>query len=316
MLSIHLETPQPAELSDGPSLLRWPNADVMFEGAWKPDWRRRAKYLMRMAMTVEAREKLLAECTANEFALLLLKNHPRAFYPLMSHLLDRRFGVERRLEATLASVRVIPNLLGDRALDVLAKSGIVLLDLDDGSRLSLSLSGVSFHEGLWQVGLHSPTGVRLYSIGFGLSSASSLLVANVQGPSLGLDGLEHGRQLTQVAHGMRPPYLLLHALKALAQSWQLRTLVGIDPLHHVKGRWNHRQSRLKFDYRGFWTDHGGVLERHGNWALPILTPRRMLDDVPTKRRAMYRRRYALLDRLEESILKLQAGHSCCTLTSN
>ena len=305
MLTIHLETGKPTKLTDGLSVLRWPNADVMFDGAWKPDWRRRAKCLARMAMTVDARARVLSQCAASEFAYSLLKNHPRAFYPLMSHLLDRRLGVGERLEATLASMQVIPSLLGDRSLDALKKSGIVLIELDDGSRLSLSLSGVSFHEGLWQVGLHSAAGERLYSVGFGLTSQSSLLVANVQGPSLGIDGLEYNRQSTHMAHGMRPPYLLLHALKAIARSWQLQEFVGIDPAHHVKGRWNLRHSRLKFDYRAFWTDHGGVVEADGNWALPILTPRRTLDDVPAKRRAMYRRRYELLDRLEESIRELR-----------
>ncbi len=297
--------PQPAAnlLSNEP---RWPDADTMFEGAWHPDWRRRAKYLARLALTVSARHRVLTLCASNDLARTLLESHPRAFYPLMSHLLDRRFGLKERLAATLASMTGTPQLLLARHAGLLSQSGITLLELDDGSRVELSLSGVSFHEGLWQIGLRSASGERLYSIGFGLTSAREVLVANVQGASRGLDGLAISRQITQVAHGMRPPYLLMHAMKSLARSWQVESLMGIDPHHHVKGRWNLRDSRLQFDYRSFWLDQGGVREPGGNWSLPLATTQRQLEDVPAKRRAMYRRRYTLLQGLDEAILRLQS----------
>ncbi len=284
---------------------RWPDADTMFEGAWRPDWRRRTKYLVRLALTVSARQRVLSVCASNDLARTLLESHPRAFYPLMSHLLDRRFDLKKRLATTLASMTGTPQLLLARHAKLLSQSGIRLLELDDGSRVELSLSGVSFHEGLWQIGLRAASGERLYSIGFGLTSAREMLVANVQGASRGLDGLEIGRQITQTAHGMRPPYLLMHAMKTLARSWQVESLMGIDPHHHVKGRWNLRDSRLQFDYRSFWADLGGARDQGGNWSLPLATTQRPLEDVPTKRRAMYRRRYAMLLELDEAILRLQ-----------
>ena len=284
----------------------WPDADTMFAGAWKPDWRRRAKYLFRLAWTVSARHQVLAVCASNDLARTLLVSHPRALYPLMSHLLDRRFGVKERLAATLASMTGAPQMLMARYAKQLLQGGIRLLELDDGSWIELSLSGVSFHEGLWQIGLQSARGERLYSLGFGLTSEREAMVANVQGASRGVDGLAISRQVTQAAHGMRPPYLLMHAMKTLARSWQIESLLGIDPHHHVKGRWNLRDSRLQFDYRSFWVDLGATRDPRGNWSLPLVTPQRPLEDVPTKRRAMYRRRYALLQELDAAILRLQS----------
>ena len=189
----------------------------MFEGAWRPDWRRRVKYLARLAMTIEARAAVLDVCATNAFARALMCSRPRAFYPLMSHLLDR----------------------------------------------------------LWRLGLHTPAGARVYSIGFGFTSPRSLLAANVQGASIGIDGLEQNRRLTHAAHGMRPPYLLMHALKTLARNVGIDSLTGVDPLHHVKGRWNLRRSRLQFDYRSLWRDHGGARAPSGNW--PLVTTARRLD---------------------------------------
>lgn len=291
----------PASPRESGATLRWPDAERMFEGAWDVDWTRRAKYGLRAALTGPARDRVLDECSRNAFARALLETRPRAFYPLMSHLLDRRFGLEERLEATLASVRAMPVRLGEERARSLLDRPLELLALEDGTRLTLSLSDVSFHEGLLQVGLYSSAGDRLYSLGFGFTSPYDVLVANVQGPSIGRGGLEDNRHVTQAAHGMRPPYLLLRALRACAQAWRSASLAGVDPAHHVKGRWNLRQSRLKFDYRGFWADSGGWRDLSGNWTLPLSMARRPLLDVPARRRAMYRRRYEMLDQLDAQV---------------
>jgi uncharacterized protein VirK/YbjX len=100
---------------------------------------------------------------------------------------------------------------------------------------------------------------------------------------------------------MPTPYLLVHALRLLATEWNVRSIAGIDPVHHVKGRWNLRDSRLKFGYRAFWQDNGGGLDASGNWSLPRRTSIRPLDEIPAKRRAMYRRRNAWLAELAKRI---------------
>jgi hypothetical protein len=87
----------------------------------------------------------------------------------------------------------------------------------------------------------------------------------------------------------------------LAAAWGATRLQGVDPENHVKGKWNLRHSRLRFDYRGFWAEHEGVREDSGNWTLPLDTALRPLEEVPTKRRAMYRRRYAMLDALQVAV---------------
>ncbi len=126
-------------------------------------------------------------------------------------------------------------------------------------------------------------------------------MGNVQGPSLKDEGLDRIRDATHAAHGMRPPHLLVHALRVLAAQWGATRLQGVDPENHVKGRWNLRDSRLRFDYRAFWAEHEGVRDEDGNWSLPPATALRPLEEVPTKRRAMYRRRYAMLAALQSAV---------------
>lgn len=282
--------------------LTWPGARGMFDTAFDLNLERRLKYAGRLALTWRARASLLRELAGLTLGEALFRAQPRAFYPVMSHLIDRRMSAGARLRTTLASLRAVCGSVGDEAnVRSLLTHGITLQELTDGTRVVLSLNDVSFHEGLWQVGLVGADGVRLYSIGFGFTDAHTLLMGNVQGPSLKDEGLDRIRDATHAAHGMRPPHLLVHALRVLAAHWGATRLQGVDPENHVKGRWNLRDSRLRFDYRAFWAEHEGVRDAGGNWSLPLDTALRPLEEVPTKRRAMYRRRYAMLEALQLAV---------------
>ena len=299
MLLTSLDAPG---VSSNVGALVWPGTRAMFENAFDLTLDRRIKYLWRLALTWNVRGSLLRELDGHALTRALFRARPRAFYPVMNHLIDRRMSAAARLRTTLASLRTVCACVGDDAnLRSLLTHGITLLELADHTRLVLSLNDVSFHEGLWQIGLLGADGVRLYSIGFGFADARTLLMGNVQGPSLKEEGLDRIRDVTHAAHGMRPPHLLVHALRVLAAQWGATRLHGVDPEHHVKGRWNLRDSRLRFDYRAFWAEHEGVRDDGGNWSLPLATALRSLEEVPTKRRAMYRRRYAMLAALQSAV---------------
>ena len=302
MLLTSLDAPG---VSSNAGVLAWPGVRAMFENAFDLTLERRVKYLWRLALTWNVRGRLLRELDGQALAQALFRAQPRAFYPVMNHLIDRRMSAGARLRTALASLRTVCASVGDDAnLRSLLTHGITLLELADRTRLVLSLNDVSFHEGLWQVGLVGPDGVRLYSIGFGFADPRTLLIGNVQGPSLKDEGLDRIRDVTHAAHGMRPPHLLVHTLRMLAAQWGTTRLQGVDPENHVKGRWNLRDSRLRFDYRGFWAEHEGVRVERGNWSLPLATALRPLEEVPTKRRAMYRRRYAMLAALQLAVSTL------------
>src|SRR5450756_1975005 len=151
--------------------LTWPSARAMFENAFDLG--------------------LLREFHGHRMAEALFRAQPRAFYPVMNHLIDRRMNAQARLRTTLASLRVVCGSVGgEENLRSLLTQGMTLLELGDRTRVVLSLNDVSFHEGLWQIGLIGADGVRLYSIGFGFTDDHSLLMGNVQGPSLKDDGLD------------------------------------------------------------------------------------------------------------------------------
>ncbi|MBV8469231.1 MAG: DUF535 family protein [Burkholderiaceae bacterium] len=276
----------------------------MFAGAYTVGLARQIKYSVRTALNGAVLDQLMVEVGHSKCLQAMLRQQPRALYPIINDLLDRRWSSAKRFQVTRISLRFMETVLGTTAcLRLIEGQALVLTSLPDGTQVTLEMNGVSYHEGLWALNLVGQDGERLYSLTFGLTNFREILIGSVQGPSCHLDGAERIRALTHAAEGLRPGYLLVYLLRALAQHLGVRRLKAIDPLHHVKGRWNHRGSRLKFDYREFWADLGGSVNEDANWTLPLSVPQRPLTEVPSKRRAMYRRRYSMLDAMVKGMLE-------------
>ena len=298
--------------------IRWPDATAALGAAYASQWHRRLKYTLRLWSTTGSRAVVLDHLAHSAAGQALLASAPRAFYPVMHKYLDRRFDARQRACAMVASMACMEQVLGsDLAATLFGGAPRTLAVLPDGTRISLNLNRLTFHEGLWAIDLTRADGMRLFTISFGWLDARTLVLACVQGPPREIDGLHCVRELTDAAQGLRPGHLLLYMLRACAAAWGVECVVGVDESFQVKGRWNHKAQERRFDYSAFWTDAGGSVRADGNWRLPVSVPQRAIEDVPTKRRAMYKRRYALLETLVRSAaqsLTLQAP-GCQTVSA-
>jgi uncharacterized protein VirK/YbjX len=64
----------------------------------------------------------------------------------------------------------------------------------------------------------------------------------------------------------------------------------------------HRQ--LPLDYDAIWRDRGGVDRGDGFFELPLQRQIRNIEEVPSKKRQMYRQRYAMLDNIEARLRRV------------
>lgn len=279
--------------------VRWPCAAAALGEVYASEWQRRVKYALRCLITARGRRLALEHVAQSTCAQTLLATSPRAFYPVMHKHLDRRFDTMARARSMVESMRSMERVAGQALARELFGGGLVTLgELPDATRITLGLNRLTFHEGLWAIDLTRADGLRLFTISFGWGGEpGTLMLGCVQGPPRDIDGLACVRDLTDAAHGLRPGHLLMFVLRHCAQLWAVSQVIGVDEAYQVKGRWNHRATERRFDYAAFWGDAMGTVLPSGNWQLPVCVPRRAIEDVPTKRRAMYRRRYAWLDSL-------------------
>ncbi len=229
--------------------------------------------------------------------------HPSHFHCAISHYVDRRFSSAQRMSALAQDLVMAERCFGS-ALAARISSGewVRLWTLHEGVHLCLGLNDVSVHEGLWALSLRDDTGRRLYLLSFSLRSPEAMLVATLQGPAAGEEsGLCVVRRLTKQSQGLRPQALMMAALRAVCRAWQIGAMAGIAPQHHIKGRWNLRAKRLRFDYVGFWQEQGGCEASDGHWSLPLMLPPRSPQDIAPQKRAMYRRRQQMIDGMNRQI---------------
>jgi uncharacterized protein len=284
------------------SATSWPSARAALGDVYASDWLRRVKYGLRRLATSRHRAIVMEHLSRSLAARTLLAHAPRAFYPVMHKHLDRRFDGRQRAVAMVESIRCIEQATSRGRADELFRGDLVTLGtLPDATRICLNLNRLTFHEGLWALDLASPDGERLFTISFGMPDGATLMIGCVQGPPRSIDGLQCARDLTNTAEGLRPAHLLMAVLRTCARLWGVRRVIGAGEPFQVKGRWNHRATERMFDYQLFWTEVGGTQQGDGNWDLPLAVPQRPIEDVPSKRRAMYRRRYALLEALTASV---------------
>ena len=88
---------------------------------------------------------------------------------------------------------------------------------------------------------------------------------------------------------------MLTIFQMACADWGITEIRGIDPEHQVKKRRNSDKQGFKFDYREFWSELGAVQLGDQDWRLPNQPQRRAVEDIPSRKRALYRKRYAWLD---------------------
>lgn len=104
------------------------------------------------------------------------------------------------------------------------------------------------------------------------------------------------RDATKALHGIRPKNLLIEALYEFASQLGINNILGISSAERVsQGR------EVMSNYDAFWKELGGVSDSSGFYQLPRLSLHRKTCDVPSHRRAEYRRRIELRSMLSSSV---------------
>jgi uncharacterized protein VirK/YbjX len=147
--------------------------------------------------------------------------------------------------------------------------------------------------------------LRIASIAFTLCRTDSelcIFIGAVQGIHKGVESdrsLSIYRDLTKDFEGLRPRSYLIEVIKYIAIN------IGVGKIYAVGDGYRHHRhpyfgaekaKELAANYDVIWLEHGATpSEREDFFEIPMVLSKKALESIPSKKRAMYRRRYELLD---------------------
>ncbi len=160
---------------------------------------------------------------------------------------------------------------------------------------------------------------RFYSIAFTLGmedGKSVVLVGALQGSNSDLAS-EVYREITHALHGMRPRDFLMVAFKLLCGEF------GVDRIWAVSSDYRQHNSpyfggghkeKVLVSYNEVWAEHGGLALDNGFFEIPAIVRNKDMSEIPTRKRAVYRRRYEMLDKLALDIKSSCTRYASKSLT--
>ncbi len=191
-------------------------------------------------------------------------------------------------------------------LDFPVSKKLTLLNLEDVAtnlRVALDQPIWFMREGLFAINLFM-LDVRIYSLAFSLAFEEGKVVSYV-GAIQGVDMegvLGDYKNLSKAFHRMRPRDFLIESFRIFCRIMGITKIYVVDDAkrHHRSSYFGPEKSGvLLLNYNDIWIERGGVRESEDFFVLSIETEMKNLGKVPSKKRAMYRRRYELLQSIEE-----------------
>lgn len=132
---------------------------------------------------------------------------------------------------------------------------------------------------------------------------SVLIIGGLQGPrrSVSRDTI---KLATRACHGLFPKRVLMEILFQLATLSGIKAIYAVSDEGHIFRALRYRLSKGRHfhaSYDEFWASIEGKKLSAFRWQLPLQMERKSLEEIASKKRAEYRRRFELLDEIEASM---------------
>ncbi|SLM63772.1 MULTISPECIES: VirK/YbjX family protein [Dickeya] len=125
------------------------------------------------------------------------------------------------------------------------------------------------------------------------------------------------KEASKACFGLFPKRLLLECLLTLTHLNGINTILAVGDENHVYQnlRYCYRKNKVRFSsYSEFWLSVSADKREGGLYHIPLHIARKTSDELPSRKRAQYQRRYQLLDEINREIQQT-LGHATATEVS-
>ena len=129
----------------------------------------------------------------------------------------------------------------------------------------------------------------------------AMYIGAMQGPNTE-ESRDVIKRMTKWAYGYRTKNLILYMTQAVARALGLKKIYAVSNYGYYANNHVRADRKLKTNFGDFWLEAGGKeTEDERFYELPLVEPRKTMEEVPTRKRAVYRRRFAFLDEVDAEI---------------
>lgn len=306
-----LPSSQPSQPKSGWQLFQSLASGELTPGlAWQnPSYRR--KFMLRSLAAPFSTARLLASLAKQPRLMQMLKVQPGLPCRLHRPWLSVDMSRQRALEALNWHYQTMSKTLPTTLMNgYLSKQGVTLLTLTgkDEQQFTIRLCADAFldKEGEATLAFCDHQNTVLAEMTFTLcqlDGKTTLFIGGLQGAKSFVPH-ELIQGATKACHGLFPKRLLVEAAMTLGTAFPVEQIMAVSNATHIYRSWRYRkkkEGKLLADYDSFWRSMSGEPLASGHFQLPLEMARKPMEEIASKKRSEYRRRYELLDSLIEQI---------------
>ncbi|MBR1697733.1 MAG: DUF535 domain-containing protein [Anaerovibrio sp.] len=129
----------------------------------------------------------------------------------------------------------------------------------------------------------------------------AMWIGAMQGPNMD-DAKEVVKKITNKCHRYRTKNLILYIAQAVARNLGLEKIYAVTNYGYYANNHVRADRKLKTSFSDFWAEVGGHSTDDKRFdELPLVEIRKTVEEMPTRKRAVYRRRFELLDSIDEAV---------------
>ncbi len=169
-----------------------------------------------------------------------------------------------------------------------------MLNFEDGQRKEglMTLKMTLEREDLYQM---------MFWLGFDEQGDASLYIGAMQGPNME-NARDVVKEITKRSHRYRTKNLILYMTQAAARAMGMQHIYAVSNQGYYANNHLRLDRKLKTDFGDFWEEAGGhVTEDARFYEIPLTETRKTEEEIPTRKRAVYRKRFAFQDEVDRQI---------------
>lgn len=290
--------------------------------AEKKKYRRKQQYkIFRFALLSPSFAKKWFDLLETEPLQHICKHRPRLFMKPFRVYMSVAWNRERRLKTILDTYQLLreKETLLNQLLPVKEGLPLAAFSLKDGSNAFLCLGyDERFRkEGELVIFLKQEiSGAFISGVSFSFENTLKegwvCRIGCIQGAD---NDYREDKSLQKRMNGLRPKALMAFAVMEFSKGLGVPVVYGagqiIQPFRKKHAVYIERFHKINFNYDKFWSELNAKESEDGWFLLPSELKRKKMEELDTSKRATYRRRYEMMDKISADIFHFHEEMNAC-----